>query len=339
MGNRKNLPQHGNLKTKPPTQHAKRFYRKKFAPPDGVEKWFANNSQELVADSFNLANGLAHDAANPTELRICTLILKGVASACADLCDDQIQESAVQQVLPRLVGDKSLMDLLDIWADRSLGGNLLGSYLSNLADEQLRRAVGDTVFDQQFRLQPRPIAEHALDELLNNPLDINSMFMLNCVVGNRPLYEDLRVKIPDVLSKLDFILFFKETPDVCGQFILFTSQLAASSVDATQKSKVWNECLRLASHLAEIDSVTGKTSTLHQNLALSLSDAALRLSASTDGRKVGVQMFIAKIADVARRWPTFAKSYGSSLAQALNRLPASELVGLPELISIFRACS
>ena len=33
MGNRKNLPQHGNLKTKPPTQHAKRFYRKKFAPP------------------------------------------------------------------------------------------------------------------------------------------------------------------------------------------------------------------------------------------------------------------------------------------------------------------
>jgi hypothetical protein len=38
MGNRKNLPQHGNLKTKPPTQHAKRFYRKKFAPPQ-FEIW------------------------------------------------------------------------------------------------------------------------------------------------------------------------------------------------------------------------------------------------------------------------------------------------------------
>jgi hypothetical protein len=109
------------------------------ASPDSIEKWFTNNSQELVADRFILANGLAHDAANPTELRIRTLILRGIASACAGLGDDQIHESGVQQKLPLIIGDKSFADHLDIWADRSLGGNLLGSYLADIADEKLKR--------------------------------------------------------------------------------------------------------------------------------------------------------------------------------------------------------
>ena len=172
------------------------------ASPDSIEKWFANNSQELVADRFILANGLAHDAANPTELRIRTLILRGIASACAGLGDDQIHESGVQQKLPLIIGDKSFADHLDIWADRSLGGNLLGSYLADIADEKLKRAVGDAAFDKHFRAQPRPITEHALDESLKNPRDLVSMFMLNCVVGDWPLCDDQRVKVPKCWQNL-----------------------------------------------------------------------------------------------------------------------------------------
>jgi len=81
--------------------------------------------------------------------------------AYAGLNDDQICESGVQQKLSLLIGDKSFADYLDIWADRSLGGNLLGSYLADLADGKLKRAVGDEAFDRHFRLQPRPIAEQA----------------------------------------------------------------------------------------------------------------------------------------------------------------------------------
>lgn len=306
------------------------------ASPDGIEKWFANNSQELFADRFTLANGLTHDAANPIELRICTLILKGVASACAGLGDDQIRESGVQQRLPMIVGDKSFADHLDIWADRSLGGNLLGSYLADLADEKVKHAVGDAAFDQRFRLQPRPIAEHALDTLLKNARDLESMFLLNCVVGDRPLYQDLRAKIPKVLAELDIVQFFKTSPDECGQFILFTGQLAASSADPVQIAKVWAECLRLAAHLATAEPVSGKAHTLHQHMALSLTDAAIRLSASQDGRKAGLQMLVIKLTDVAKRWPGFAKHYGSALTQALNRVPAGELTGFPELMSVLR---
>ena len=308
------------------------------AAPKGIEKWFANNSQELVADRFILTNGLAHDAANPTELRICTLILKGVASACADFGADQIHESGVEQKLPLLIGDKSFADHLDVWADRSLGGNLLGSYLADLADEKLKRVVGDAVFDQQFQLQPRPIAENALDALLKNPRDLNSMFILNCVVGDRPLYEDLRVNIPKVLAELDVLQFFKTSPEECGQFILFTSQLAASSVDTAQTNKVWEEYLRFAANMATIYPVKGKAHTFHQHLALSLADAALRLSSSPDGRKAGLQMFVAKLTDIAKRWPGFAK-HGPALTQALNRLPINELSDSSQLMCLMRANS
>ena len=307
------------------------------ASPDGIEKWFANNSQELFADRFILTDGLAHDAANPTELRIRTLIVKGVASACAGLDDDQNRESDVQQKLSLLFSDKLFADHLDIWADRSLGENLLGSYLSDLADEKLKRAVGEAAFDQRFRLQPRLIAENALDELQTNPRDFQSMFMLNCVVGDRPLYKDLRVKVPKVLAELDAVHLFKTSPDGCGQLIMFTSQLAVSSTDIAQINKVWEEYLRLAAYLATTDQVNGKRSMLYQNLALSFMDAAIRLSSVSDGREAGLHSFITKLTDVAKRWPGFSKHYGLALTQALNRVPVNDLVGLPQLMCLLRS--
>ena len=171
--------------------------------------------------------------------------------------------------------------------------------------------------------------EHALGELQISRRDLNSMFILNCVVGDRPIYEDLRGKIETVVAEIDLVQFFKTSPDECGQFILFASQLAASSTETTQTNKVWQECLLLASHLATTNPIIGKTRTLNEHLTLSLTDAALRLSSSPDGRQAGLQMFVAKLTDVAKRWPGFAKHYGSPLMQALNRLPADDLTGLP----------
>lgn len=309
------------------------------ATTEGMEKWFGNNSQELFADRFILENGLTHDAANPTQLRICTLVLKGVASACANLDDNQIRDLSLQEKLSGIIGDKSFADQFDAWVDRTLGGNLLGSYLADLPDEKLRRAIGDTTFDQYFPFQPRLIAAHYLETLTQTPHNIESLLLLNCVVGDRPFYEDLRVKIPVALTELDFVQFFKNSPDNCGQFISFTSQLAASSGDQALANKVWEQCLHLATHLVTNDPATGKARMLHQNLALTFTDAAIRLSASQDGRRSGVQMLINKLTEVTKRWPGYAKHYGPSLTQALNRVPADELTGFQELMAILRSCT
>jgi len=159
-----------------------------------------------------------------------------------------------------------------------------------------------------FELQPRPIAEQALDELQKNPRDLHSMFMLNCVVGNRPIYEDLRVKIPNVLTELDVVQFFKTSPDECSQFILFISQLAASSADVAQMNKVWDEYLRLASYLAN------KRFIKRENACASPANGAFAqqtllsdVVVLTDGRKAGLQMFVAKLTDVGKRMARIRK--------------------------------
>lgn len=309
------------------------------ATPEGIEKWFGNNSQELFADRFILANELIYDAANPTQLRICTLVLKGVASACANLDDNQIRDLSLQEKLSGIIGDKAFADHFDTWVDRTLGGNLLGSYLTDLPDEKLKRAVGDAAFDQHFPFQPRLVAEHYLEALMQTPHNIESLLLLNCVVGDRPFYEDLRAKIPVALAELDFVQFFKNSPDNCGQFISFTSQLAASSGDQALVNKVWEQCLHLAAHLATDNQITGKGHTLHQHLALSFTDTVIRLSASKDGRKAGVQRLIAKLTEIAKRWPNYAKHYGPSLTQALVRVPANELAGFQELTAVLRCCA
>lgn len=307
------------------------------ARPDSVETWFKNNSQELFADRFTLVTGLAHDAANPVELRERTLILMGIVSACANLSEDRLAESGVQQDLLHLFEGKSLVDFHDVWVDRSLGGNLLGGYLAERSDEKLKRVVGEAAFNQSFRVEPRPIAEQALDALAENPRDLNSMFLLNCVVADRPIYDDLRAKVAKMLAALDVVGFFQTSPDTCWQYLTFTSQLAVSSADTSLMDKVWSECCRLAAHLTASDSANGKPSTHHEQLAISLADAALRLSSSPEGRTAGMQVFVNRLTELTRKWPAFARYHGPALIQALNRVPADDLTGLAQLMTLSRS--
>lgn len=307
------------------------------ASPDGIKEWFANNSQELSSDSFSLGDGIAHDAANPTSLRICTFLLKGVASACGGLDDDQVRDSGVQQKLPEIINKESSADHLDLWADRSLGGNLLGSYLANVADDKLRRAAGDIIFDERIRLQPRPVVEQALDELLKCPYDARSGALLIFIVGDRPMYEELRKIIPEVLSKIDLVDAFKTSPEDCPRLILLTSQLAASSTDLPLMSKVWDGCLRLTEHLASDIPISESQRALHQSLAVSLTDAAIRSSTSEEGRPAGLKLLTGKLSELARRWPDFSKHCGPALSQALSRVSADHLIDYPGLMLTVRS--
>jgi hypothetical protein len=309
------------------------------ATPEGIEKWFANNSQEFFADRFILTNPITHDAANPVQLRICTLVLKGVASACGNLDDNQIRDLSLQQTLSGIIGAKAFADQFDVWIDRTLGGNLLGSYLADLPDSKLKRAIGDAACDQYFPFQPRQIAEHYLGTLEQTPDNVESLLLLNSVVGDRPFYEDLRGKIPGVLAELNFVQFFKNSPETCGQYVSFTTQLAVSAGDQSLANKVWEQCLHLAAHLATDNPTTGKVRLLHQHLAFSLTEAATRLSGSPSGRKMGLQMLVNRLTELARRWHGFAGHYGLSLAQAINRVPVNEATGLQELRSLLRSCT
>jgi hypothetical protein len=304
--------------------------------PASIEDWFVNNAHELFADFFNQAEGAAHDAANPIHLRFSTLLLKGITSACASLNDDQIRELNVQQNLPLVIDQGSFTDLLDMWADRSLGGNLLRSFLAEVPDEKLQRAVGAAAFNGSFRLQPQPIAEQALEALSKNPRDLEHSFLLNCIVGERPIYETLRAKVPAALRDIDLVQHYKTSPDECQQFVLFTSHLAASSRSSVLMNKVWEEYLRLCAYLATNILTSEGESARQQQLALAIADAAVRLSAFNDERKEGVQRFVGRLTEVVKQCPAFAKHYRSVFDRALSHVPCSDLAGFPQLMCLLR---
>jgi hypothetical protein len=304
--------------------------------PVSVQKWFSDNAQELFADHFSSAAGVA-DSANPIQLRICTLILKGAASLCAGLNDDQIRDLGIQEKLPPIVAENSHADHLGIWEDRALGGNLLKSYLGDLVDQRTQRVVGEVVFNERFRIQPHDVAEYAAGELLKNPRDLEAMALLTSVVGDRPIYENLRVKTQDILAGIDLVQQFKTSPFECQRYVLFAGRLAASSAGMASNQKVWEQCLRLSEHLASTTPTNEKERAIHQQLAFLFTDTAIRLSASSEGRRAGLDAFIRKLTEVVTRWPGFAKHNSPGLIQVLSRVPATEFTRLPELMSLMRA--
>ena len=84
-----------------------------------MAQWFRGNSQEFVADHFSRADGLAHDAANPFHLEWLTVLLKGLASACGNLPEAQLDELGIQESLASLIANEPVPKLADMWADRT----------------------------------------------------------------------------------------------------------------------------------------------------------------------------------------------------------------------------
>jgi hypothetical protein len=301
-----------------------------------VTTWFGNNSQELFADRFIKANGVCHDAANPNGLRIGTLLLKGVAFACRGLTDQQLQESGVLEKLPLVVDRESVLDNLDIWTDRSLGGNLLGSYLADLPGEDWKRVIGEAASKERFQIDGKAIAKDALDVLLEKPDDPGSIFSLSCVVGDRPMYEELRPKLAAFLAKTNILEFFDVSRDDCYRLILLVNQMAASLGEQSQIDEIWARYRELAARLAASPPTDANDRELHEQFAFSLADAAMRFSASQEGRTTGVRALISKLTELAKAWPAFSRFCGPAVVQALNRMPAEDLSGMSQLICLVR---
>lgn len=300
---------------------------------ESVVRWFAGNSQEVFAERFTSTDSVASDASNPEQLKESTLILKGVVAACGSLSDGTISDLALQQKLASLMETRSFLDHIDLWLDRSTSVNLMGSYLAQTADEDLKRVVGDAAFAQRFRIEPQPLAEHALETLLSNPCDEESMRML-LIIGDRPMYDPLRVKVSKVLLNVDVPEVFETRTNLCAPYIMFYSQLAVSSEDPALMDRIWAECLRLADRLAERNVIEAEISS---QLALAFMDAAFRLSRSPLSREAGLRTTITRLTDLARRWPGFAKHHSPALIEVLNRVPVEESTGLQVLKLLLRA--
>jgi hypothetical protein len=145
------------------------------------------------------------------------------------------------------------------------------------------------------------------------------------------------MQISDILSGFDVVQFYKTSPDECCHALLFIGHLAASSANPVIINKVWDQYHQLAEYLATISATGRKTDSPCHQVALSLADASVRLSGSKDGRTAGLLMFVNKLTDLVKTWPMFAKCYGLSFIQALNRVPAGELPSISLLNCLVRA--
>jgi hypothetical protein len=307
------------------------------ASPESVRNWFKINSQELLADYFDRHTGIIHDAANPATLKYPTLLIKGLVAACGDLSDLHLKELGIADLMSGFIGGTEMQRLADMWADRTLGGNFLGTFLSSLPDDKLRRTVGETTFNERLRLQPQDLAKLALEALRTNPNDATNRKLLQIIIAERPIYAEVRDVLPELLTKFDFVARFKSDPDDCQDLMLLASRLAAGSGDPALVVKVWAESIRLAQYLASQSSASENTRNNEELIALSLADVAIRLSASAQSRTDGLSRLTMKLMEVQGHWPGFCKHMGSPLDQIFSKLPAEESGGYAQRLFLFRS--
>jgi hypothetical protein len=307
------------------------------ANPSTTETWFQENSQEFFAESFSNKDGIWLDAANPRRLKIATIILKGLASASRLLSAQQIDMVGLPQLLGPWIDSAALEDLSDVWADRSIGGNALCSFLAAVPDENLKHIVGELPFEARLGLVHRPSVEAALKVLLQNPDDGPSRNLLHFILAGHSPYPEFTSQVSALLKNIDLMGRFQTERLPCPQDIIFISQLVAELPDESLSDVVWEQCLRLAEHLASTSQRTVEREQLRA-IADAISEAAIRLSAKAVNSEDGVRRATQRWIEITHLWPDFAKYCGMALAQGLTAIPADIQDGYWKWVTLVRAC-
>jgi len=282
---------------------------------------------------------MIYDAANPHHVKFLTVLLKGIASACRQLSKAQVDEIGIPGILGPIICDETIGELPDMWADRALGGNAMSSFLADIADDRLERVVGSEAYAKRFILSAQVVVETALKALQQDPVDVASRNIILLVVSDRPVRQELRRLLPDILAKADFVGCLKTAPSKCPHRMLLMSLLAAESLDPALMSKIWSECLSLARHLTDHPPGDEVERLLRVRLALSFTDIAVRLSGEHDREEEGLRQFCEKLTELTNRWPDYARLTGMTMAEMVGRIPTEKINRYYDLVSAMRSCA
>jgi tetratricopeptide (TPR) repeat protein len=226
-------------------------------------------------------------------------------------------------------------DLIPLLRDPQLMTNVTGSFLGGDHAEALSPIMGVET-DGLSSANLQTLISSKLDSL---EVDQNTLEWgtVDLVVGDRPIYPDLSVRLRKFIDSLDFLKLYEQDAVTALQAVRVATNQAVHWDDDSLRQRLEASLLGLI-QLSSKDLDSVKKISLDARVG-ALIDAALKLSIRIDSPQVSSELFSQLLHKMLKVFPSIGDYLGPGFVNLIFQLHAAELHGMWPFLLTIRATS
>jgi hypothetical protein len=284
-----------------------------------------------------------NDILQPRKISRTYFLTHGLATLLQDVTPQLLEQTGAVELIKNFVSaqDDDRRDLLaDFISDTSLQGNVLSSFLGGERFQVLSSIIGKEGIEITCSNTLHEIVRQSLENLKVNPNQQYEWGKLWAIVGDSPIYQDVKPDLIWILSRIDIESIYQSDP--------FTARMALR-VAASQVNHMDNKELssRLEENFLQLIKFES-TSTIEKIQSTSDNDeflekdsltTALMLSFKASDPSATSTSFSKLLSQLIRFNPKSTDYYTYFSLKSVLELPISQLQGLWSVLITLRASS
>jgi hypothetical protein len=292
-----------------------------------TDNLWASVQSQVNPERLNRNPEFWDDVLHPHWLDRVVLTVHGLASLLRDKSPEVLNQAGVVgriRAFAVKVVEEHQVPNPQLFRDSMLARDSLKSILGGDRGHCLAPLFGSELAQYLESASLKSILEGAIQNLQSDPTALAQWSWLNAVVGDLPIYEDLKAPLKQVIGELNIAALFKIKPELA----LLALEVASNQInylgDYKVQSYLENQLIRFAEVLAEQD---GQENVDESTIAL-LIETIFRLCVRPRNPRETSQSAAELLIRLLNSWQQLADTYiYRGLFQLIQELPTEQLHG------------
>jgi len=278
------------------------------------------------SDQLNRNLELWHDVLHPHRFDRIVVAVHGLASLLQDKPSEVLSQTGVierVQAFALKTVDEHRVPNPQLFRDPMLAQDSLRSILGGDRGHCLAPIFGSELAQYLESASLKSIIESAIQNLESDPTDLAQWHWLNAVVGDLPIYEDLRASLKQIITEINIAAWFESNPDLGLLALDIASNQVSYIGDEEVRVYLENQLLSLVRLLAE-----EVQDNIDENVTAQLIETIFRLSVKPENpcetSQHGADLMISAVST----WQKLADTHiYAGLFKLIQELPTEQLHG------------
>ncbi len=293
--------------------------------------------RSISADLLDRNPEFWNDVLHPQRLNRMKLLVHGLASVLSG-CKPEILKALeipekISALAVRTIEEQQFLDS-QLWRDESsLAQDNLDSLFGGEISKYLASLLGAELGQQITSKQLKAVVENAINSLINEPSAKEKWLLIITVIGDLPIYRDLREKFSNLLNNLDIVELYRTEPSTSLFALMVASDQAANSGDENLRSKLEQELVAITRLINSQE----QKEPVNPEIADDVIEIALKLAVRANNPRTTSHSLNSLLENIFSACPRFSSRLASVLFRGVRELPANQLHGCWKTVLLLRA--
>jgi hypothetical protein len=322
--------------------HTSELYNLLYHPSLQLEG-FAHGLEEhsqmrsISADLLDRHPEFWNDVLHPRRLNRMKLLVHGLGSVLSG-CEPEILKALeipekMSAFAVRTIEEQQFLDS-QLWRDESsLAQDNLDSLFGGERSKYLASLLGTELGQQIASKQLKAAVENAINFLIDEPSAKEKWLLIITVIGDLPIYRDLREKFNNLLNNLDIVELYRAEPSTSLFALMVASDHAANSGEENLRSKLEQELVAIA----KVINSQEQKEPVNREIADYVIESALKLAVRANDPRTTSHSLNSLLERIFSAWPRLASLRANGLSRGVRELPANQLHGCWKTVLLVRA--